>query len=71
MKSMARTKTHFEQVPVAFAKKIAAREPSSQTNVVSCTICGTAVPLEHCKTDEHGEAVHESCYTLKLASARH
>jgi hypothetical protein len=31
-----------------------------------CWICGTAVNLENCKTDAHGSAVHERCYTAKL-----
>ena len=32
-----------------------------------CWICGKAVPLETCKTDEHGNPVHERCYAAKLA----
>jgi hypothetical protein len=32
-----------------------------------CWICGKAVPLEECKVDEHGLAVHEKCYVAKLA----
>ena len=32
-----------------------------------CWICGNAVPLETCKTDEHGNPVHERCYAAKLA----
>jgi hypothetical protein len=31
-----------------------------------CTICDKPVPLETCKTDEAGKAVHEECYVLKL-----
>ena len=27
-----------------------------------CRICGKAVPIESCKTDEHGKPVHEGCY---------
>jgi len=26
-----------------------------------CWICGKDISLEHCKTDEHGLSVHESC----------
>jgi hypothetical protein len=36
-----------------------------------CMICGTQVPLETCKVDESGEAVHEECYVDRLVlSAR-
>jgi hypothetical protein len=31
-----------------------------------CSICNRQVPLEKAKTDEHGLAVHEECYVLKL-----
>jgi hypothetical protein len=31
-----------------------------------CSICYKPVPLETCKTDEAGKAVHEECYALKL-----
>jgi hypothetical protein len=34
----------------------------------SCCICNTAVSLETSKTDEHGQAVHEECYVLKVGS---
>ena len=36
-------------------------------NTWTCWICGHAVSLETCKTDEHGEAVHEECYVVRLA----
>jgi hypothetical protein len=32
-----------------------------------CWICGNVAPLEKCKIDEHGRAVHEDCYVAKLA----
>ena len=32
-----------------------------------CCICEGPVPLETCKTDEHGKAVHEECYMHKIA----
>jgi|HubBroStandDraft_6_1064221.scaffolds.fasta_scaffold69989_2 hypothetical protein len=32
-----------------------------------CWICGRVVALETCKIDEHGLAVHESCYVTKIA----
>lgn len=31
-----------------------------------CSICYEPVPIETCKTDEHGQAVHEDCYVLRL-----
>jgi hypothetical protein len=33
-----------------------------------CWICGKRVDLTKCKTDEHGNAVHERCYAAKLAN---
>jgi hypothetical protein len=32
-----------------------------------CWICGRQVPLETCKIDEYGEAVHEKCDVARLA----
>jgi len=32
-----------------------------------CWICGRAVVLENCQTDERGFAVHEACYLARLA----
>ena len=34
-----------------------------------CWICGTAVPPETYKMDDHGSAVHERCHAAKLALA--
>jgi hypothetical protein len=31
-----------------------------------CDVCGQAVSLEYCKTDENGDAVHEECYLRRL-----
>lgn len=31
-----------------------------------CWICGGAVSLELCKTDENGNAVHEACYVARV-----
>jgi hypothetical protein len=60
-------KTHFEQVPVNVAKQIAEKEAFlSRTQTVSCAICKTPVELERCKTDENGDAIHETCYVAKL-----
>jgi hypothetical protein len=32
----------------------------------ACPICGHPVPLEECKTDECGRAVHGDCYAIKV-----
>ena len=32
-----------------------------------CWMCGQALDLKTCKTDEHGMTVHENCYVLKVA----
>jgi hypothetical protein len=42
---------------------------------VKCWMCGKPIPLEECKTDDHGHVVHEDCYAEvavqeKSASAR-
>jgi ribosome-binding protein aMBF1 (putative translation factor) len=33
----------------------------------ACWLCGKAVKLEDCKIDEHGLAVHEDCYVVRVA----
>jgi len=33
----------------------------------TCWICGRGVSLEISKTDEHGKAVHEECYVVRVA----
>lgn len=35
------------------------------TKPLACWICGKQVDLSQCKVDEHGLAVHESCYVAK------
>ena len=35
-----------------------------------CYICGDSVPLEDCKTDENGNAVHEKCYLVRVKLMR-
>ena len=32
----------------------------------SCWICNRDVPLQSCKVDEHGRAVHEECYVARM-----
>ena len=39
---------------------------SQQNPIHICWICGSRVPLENCKIDEHGQAVHEDCYLAKM-----
>ena len=34
-----------------------------------CSICGKSVSLKDCKVDEHGKAVHGTCYVAKVGSA--
>ena len=59
---------HFEQVPLAVAKRAAAREKISSQSV-SCVICRKPVNLEDCKIDYDGSAVHEKCYVDKISRA--
>jgi len=33
---------------------------------LACWICGKAVDLNKCKTDEHGLPVHEACYVARI-----
>jgi hypothetical protein len=40
---------------------------SQQRFIYICWICGNPVQLEKCKTDEDGRAVHEECYSMKIA----
>jgi len=44
-------------------------ETSPLKRVYFCWICGSAVDLQTCGTDEQGMAVHEDCYFLKIALA--
>ncbi len=43
---------------------------SSPPSSKFCWICGKSVSLECCKTDEHGNAVHEKCQVVRLALAK-
>jgi len=64
---MRKSKTHFEQVPLELARRVAEKAAPA---LISCAICGKGVVLEKCKIDEKGLAVHEDCYFRKLASRR-
>lgn len=46
---------------VSEARRRAMANPGASARI--CWICGKSVPLEECKIDEHGLAVHEECYT--------
>jgi hypothetical protein len=35
----------------------------------ACWICGKAVDLNNCKTDERGLPVHESCYVARTVKS--
>jgi hypothetical protein len=35
-----------------------------------CSICNLPVSLNHAKTDEDGNAVHEDCYLIKLGVSK-
>jgi len=65
---MRRPRTHFEQVPLAVAKKVAIQEKYSPQSV-PCVICRKPVNLEVCKIDHDGAAVHEKCYVDALSRA--
>ncbi len=36
-----------------------------KTATVVCWMCGKPIPLEKCKTDDHGHVVHEHCYVAE------
>ena len=40
--------------------------PATPSHIFRCGICGEHVSLNNCKTDEHGQAVHEGCYVMKM-----
>ena len=33
---------------------------------ITCWICGKEVSLGDCKIDEHGHAVHDECYVMRM-----
>ena len=39
---------------------------SATEHIKFCWICGKDVRLEHCRTDEHGLSVHESCHAKRM-----
>ena len=38
-----------------------------QNSKLLCWLCGKSVDVTACKTDEHGKAVHEACYAVRIA----
>ncbi len=68
---MAESKTRFEQVPLAVVKEVAEEDVVfPRLHRVVCAICGKPIDLIHCKTDERGNAVHDTCYLMKMSRAR-
>jgi len=66
---MAKRQTHFEQVPIEQALRVARQEVrKSASRLVSCAICKMPVELEYCKIDEDGEPVHEGCYVARVGA---
>ena len=66
---MGKRNTYFEQVPIAEAKQVARAEAElSSVRMIPCAICGLRVELEHCKIDEHGDAVHDKCYLASMVT---
>lgn len=64
---MGKANTYFEQVPITIAKQVARAEAElSRGRMIACAICGLRVELEHCKIDEHGDAVHDKCYLTRM-----
>jgi hypothetical protein len=37
--------------------------------ILFCYICHAPVAIEESKTDEHGHAIHEDCYALRVRLA--
>jgi len=67
---MAKGKTRFEQIPVEVVMQVAGRNTDSfSVPHIACAICGETVDLIRCKTDEHGQAVHDACYVEKVTLA--
>jgi hypothetical protein len=62
---MKNPRMQFETVPVYMAKN-AAEHSLNHSRFASCAICSEPIELEHCKTDEVGNAVHEKCYLEKV-----
>lgn len=48
------------------AKAAAMQNLTAIPSMKLCWICGRAVSLENGKTDEHGNIVHEECYTARM-----
>jgi hypothetical protein len=70
-KTAAQIKTRFEQVPLDLVRKLAGEATRGLPgHFLDCVICGKAVELEHCKTDEYGDAVHDKCYIARMAQAK-
>lgn len=67
---MPKKKLYFEVLPLPEARKLIERAQKLGVREIDCTVCGDPVPLEDCKTDEHGKAVHEECYVATTTKGR-
>lgn len=57
-------------VPLPVCPKCDLKEDTAKF-VPPCVVCGKPVQLESTKTDEHGQIIHEDCYTQRLLSVAH
>jgi len=56
---------------VAFALSIMDAAMSfPESPLFLCCLCGDPVDLRTAKTDEHGKAIHEDCYVLRMRMKR-
>jgi hypothetical protein len=58
-------KSPIEWTAVGFSKNQAQQ---LATREVACRICSAPVPLDQCKIDEDGLAVHARCYVEKVSA---
>ncbi len=61
-------KAAYEQCGLRGSIEICGRpsQPAKSEAAKACWICGGAVSLESCKTDENGHPVHEECYVARV-----
>ncbi len=67
--------THYQQISVRRVKEIMAtfgnqvvpaQVADNMRPILTCRICSEPVPVETAKTDDYGQAIHETCYTTSL-----
>ncbi len=59
-RSLVQPENSLETRPYQF------RNPPPKSKLPTCFICTNPVSLETAKIDEHGKAIHEECYVLKI-----